>query len=75
MYIVIRDPPLLCMRILSLEYDVPLQNLSLVKKLLEFHIDGLECPSQSEMGEVEVEMKDKDNDTIRYSVSIDLPTF
>ena len=61
--------------ILSIEYDVPLQNLSLVKTLLEFQIDGLECPFQSEMGEVEVEMKGKDNDAIRYSVSIDLPTF
>ena len=61
--------------ILSIEYNVSLQNLSLVETLLKFHIDGLECPFQSEMGEVEVEMKGKDNDAIRYLVSIDLPIF
>lgn len=61
--------------ILSLEYDVPLQNLSLVKTFLDSHIDGLEYPFPIVMGEVEVEMKGKDNDAIGYSVSIDLPTF
>jgi hypothetical protein len=48
---------------------------TLVKIFVDFHIDGLECPFQSEMREVGVEMIGRDNDAIRCSVDIGVPTF